>query len=224
MPSHDPGVSGFPAPRPPGSRLPGGRQAPAFVPLGRACYFTGVGTPSAAAAAASARERGWVGFPVYLPCNSCVFNTDSPARLSSWEDRTPLHLLNTRLRCAAAAAGLCEVKIRRGGPPPLCGGRAPRRRRAAAGSGQPRAQASPGPPPVLLWGLGGPGCQYHHLETQGLQAAWPSLCREPRGFAHAGRKEMKRGSETETKGMRKSQGGKDRGIPGQKTNTGERGH
>lgn len=33
-----------------------------------------------------------------------------------------------------------------------------------AGPGQPRAQASPGPPPVRPWGLGGPGCQFQHQE------------------------------------------------------------
>jgi len=76
-----------------------------------------------------------------------------------------------------------------------------------AGPGQPRTQAFPGPPPVRPWGLGGPGRQFQHPEPlEGM----PSLSREPRGFAHARRKEMKRGSKTETKLMKKSQGGEDR--------------
>lgn len=35
---------------------------------------------------------------------------------------------------------------------------------------------------------------------------------------------MKKGSKTEAKQMKKSQGGEDKGITGQKTNTGERGY
>ena len=136
--------------------MPGYRQDRLFAPLGWACYFTGAGTP----AEASARGLG------RLSCLSplqqlCFQQGEPPARLSSWEDRTPAPLSKYQAP-ACGRAGLCEDQIRKG--PPLCRGWAPRRRRTWQGLDNLGHRP---------WGLGGPGCQCQHQEPLQVMAFPP---------------------------------------------------
>lgn len=126
--------------------------------------------------------EGWVGFPVYLLCNSCVFNRES-LLLASPRGRTALQLplLNTRLPCAVAA-GLCEDKIRRGPRPCAVGGH----RRGAglgwawttSGTGLPWATACEalgvGRPGMSISAPGAPG--RHRLPSAGNPGFCP--CQE----------------------------------------------
>ena len=154
--------------------------------------------------------EGWVGFPVYLLCNSCVFNRES-LLLASPRGRTALQLpfLSTRL---PPAVGQGCVRTRLGGARPCAVGG----HRGGAGLGRAWTTSGTGPGGWEAWGV--------NVSTRSPCKAWPSLRREPRGSAHARRKEMKRGSKTGTKRMKKSQGGEDRGITGQRLTLEKRGY
>lgn len=154
---------------------------------------------------------------IYLLCNSCVFNRES-LLLASPRGRTALQLplLNTRLP-SAVAAGLCEDKIRKGPRPCAVGGH-----RRGAGLGWAWTTSGTGLPWATACGALGVGRPGMSISAPGVPGRHRLPSAGTPGFAHAREEGNEEGGKTEAKQMKKSQGGEDKGITGQKTNTGER--
>lgn len=147
------------------------------------------------------------GYPCLSPLPQLRFQRGpSPARRSPWEDPAPTPLTKHQAPVCAAARRR-EDKIRREGPPRAVGGTEevpPGGGWTASGSGRAAAGAAPG--------AGRPGLPISAAVGWGAQGGVAFPWRGTWGFARQGsagwREEMKRGSETETKRMKKSQRGK----------------